>query len=47
MDFAGLSVAYGLSFPAINIGNIEPPGKIEDTSDELPPSLWKGKYLDK
>lgn len=47
MDFTRLSVAYGLSFPAINIGNIEPPGEIEDIPRDLPQSDWKSKYLDK
>lgn len=46
MDFARLSVAYGLSFPAINIGTIEPPAEIEDISPELPQSQWKSKYLE-
>lgn len=47
MDFARLSVAYGLSFPAINIGKIEPPAAIDDVASSPPPPDWKSRYIDK
>lgn len=47
MDFGRLSVAYGLSFPAINIGKVEPPAEIDDVPTNLPASEWRSRYIDK
>lgn len=47
MDFARLSVAYGLSFPAINIGKIEAPAEIDDIPNNPPQSGWRSRYIEK
>ena len=43
------SVAYGLSFPCINIGPINPPTSIDDITgpDRLTGSGWKSRFVDK
>jgi hypothetical protein len=51
--FGRLAVAYGLSFPAINIGRIEPPSEVEDLVAQPPDPPrspmrnWRDRYIDK
>ncbi len=44
-----MSVAYGLSFPEINIGTIEPPSVIDDvlSRPDIGNSRWKDRFVDK
>lgn len=44
-----MSVAYGLSFPEINIGTIEPPSVIDDVPlrDNIGNHRWKDRFVDK
>ena len=44
-----LSVAYGLSFPGINIGPINPPTSIEDVDgpDRSTGGNWRERFVDK
>lgn len=51
--FGRLAVAYGLSFPAINIGRMEPPSEVSDVDivppdpPRSPPRNWRDRYIDK
>jgi hypothetical protein len=45
--FGRLSVAFGLSFPGINIGRIEAPREIADLRPDRRVSKWRAKYVDK
>ncbi len=41
------AVAYGLSFPPINIGEIEPPSAIEDAPRHQPMADWRSRFISK
>jgi hypothetical protein len=40
-EFARIAVAYGLSFPEIDIGIIEPPSTIPDIDTSMPQNPWR------
>jgi hypothetical protein len=43
-----MAVAYGLSFPEINIGRIVPPSEIPDVEPEpMRRREWQRAYIDK
>ncbi len=45
--FSRLAVAYGLSFPDVNIGRMEPPSATQDIARDRGTNNWKGAFVDK
>jgi hypothetical protein len=46
-EFVRLSVAYGLSFPKLDIGDVEPPGDVPDVPVVRTSRDWRQAYVDK